>query len=625
MLVVLLDDMGFGATSAFGGPCQMPTAERLAQNGLKFNRFHTTALCSPTRAALLTGRNHHSVGMAAITEIATAFPGTNSARPLNAAPMAEMLKLNGYNTACFGKWHQLPVWEASVSGPYDQWPTGEGFEKYFGFLGGETDNYNPTLFEGTTPIDTPDEPGYHLSEDLATRTIGYIREQQAMTPDKPFFTYLSFGATHAPHHAPPEYVQRYAGQFDHGWDRQRELTLQRQREMGVVSEDAELTEHPKDIPAWDGLDDDRHRLFSRMMEGYAGFATHTDEQVGRVVDAIEDLGILDNTIIVYILGDNGASGEGGPDGSLNEYAAYNLVEETVEEMITHIDEIGSDRLFNHYMVGWAHAMNTPYQRTKQIASHWGGTRTGMIVHWPAGIEARGGIRDQFTHVIDVAPTILQAAGIPEPTSVNGVAQKPMEGHEFCYAFDAPEVPERLTRLKELFLIEGAKYQVFPLDDRKALRFNTELVGRPDLMRNRTTLTLYPGMMHLGENTLPDVKNRSHAVHATITTHTDSDGGELMVQGGRFGGWALYLHRGVPTYVHNWVGLESYFVRGDSALPAGDTRCASSSTTTATVRAREAPAGSGSTAKSWVRDASTRPAATSTRSPTRPTSESTPGR
>ncbi|WP_260115176.1 sulfatase-like hydrolase/transferase [Ornithinimicrobium sp. INDO-MA30-4] len=323
-----------------------------------------------------------------------------------------------------------------MSGPYDHWPTGEGFEKYYGFLGGETDNYNPTLFEGTTAIDTPDEPGYHLSEDLATRTISYIREQKAMTPDKPFFTYLSFGATHAPHHAPPEYVERYSGAFDHGWDKQRELTLAKQNELGVVPEDAELTPRPESIPDWEGLDEDRHRLFSRMMEGYAGFATHTDEQVGRVVDALEDLGELDNTLIFYVLGDNGASGEGGPDGSLNEYAAYNLVEETVEEMITHLDEIGSDRLFNHYTVGWAHAMNTPYQWTKQIASHWGGTRTGMIVHWPGGIEAEDGIRDQFTHVIDIASTILEAAGIPEPTSVNGVAQKPIEGTEFNYAFDA---------------------------------------------------------------------------------------------------------------------------------------------------------------------------------------------
>lgn len=270
---------------------------------------------------MLTGRNHHSVGMAAITEIATAFPGTTSARPPSAAPVAEVLKLNGYNTACFGKWHQLPVWEGSLSGPYDHWPTGEGFEKYYGFLGGETDNYNPTLFKGTTAIDTPDEPGYHLSEDLATRTISYIREQKAMTPDKPFFTYLSFGATHAPHHAPPEYVERYAGAFDHGWDKQRELTLAKQKELGVVPEDAELTPRPESIPGWEGLDEDRHRLCSRMMEGYAGFATHTDEQVGRVVDALEDLSELDNTLIFYILGDNGASGEGGPDGSLNEYAS----------------------------------------------------------------------------------------------------------------------------------------------------------------------------------------------------------------------------------------------------------------------------------------------------------------
>ncbi len=632
VLFSLLDDMGFGAPSAYGGPCEMPNAEALAASGLRFNRFHTTALCSPTRAALLSGRNHHAVGMAAITEVATSYPGSNSARPPQAAPLAEMLRLNGYNTAAFGKWHQTPVWETSQAGPFEHWPTGEGFEKFYGFLGGEVDQWAPTLYAGTEPIDTPRDPDYHLSVDLADRTISYIREQQAMMPDKPFFVYLAFGATHAPHHAPKEYIDAYRGKFDQGWDAVREETLERQKKLGVVPADAELTPRPESLAAWDSLDDDRKRLFARMMETYAAFATHTDEQVGRVLAALDELDIADDTLIVYMLGDNGASAEGNMDGTLNEYASYNVIQEHVDDMVGRIDDIGSHLTFNHYPAGWAHAMDTPYQWTKQCASHWGGTRNGMLMRWPNGFAARGEERTQFTHVIDLAPTVLRAAGIPEPTTVNGVAQMPLHGQPMNALFDDADAPEehstqyfeifgnrgiyhegwsavtlhqvpwdlansggpfaddtwelyapddytqvndiasehpaKLRELQDLFLLEGAKYQVFPMDDRKVLRTDPQQAGRPDLWEGRTEMTLYEGMTHLSEPAAINVKNRSHTITATFTTTEDDATGPLIVQGGRFGGWALYLDQGKPGYANNWVNQEIYRVVADTPLPAG---------------------------------------------------------
>ncbi|MDX2935529.1 arylsulfatase [Streptomyces ipomoeae] len=626
VLMILLDDMGYGASSAFGGPCRMPTAERLAAGGLRFSRFHTTAICSPTRASLLTGRNHHTVGMGGITEVSTSQPGYDAVRPDSCAPLAEILRLNGYNTGAFGKWHQTPTWETSRSGPFDHWPTGEGFERFYGFSGGETDQWQPTLFEGNKAIRTPGREGYHLSEDLADRLIADIREQQAMTPGKPFFHYLSFGAVHAPHQAPKEYIDAYRGQFDDGWDAQRERTLARQKKLGLVPRDAMLSPRPASIRAWDGLDDAAKRLYARMMEAYAGMATHTDDQVGRVVDALDEMGLLDNTIVYYILGDNGASAEAGEHGCLNEYAAYNLHQESVESMLERIDEIGGPTVFNHYPVGWAHAMNTPFQWTKQIASHWGGTRNGMIAHWPDGIAEQGGIRDQFTHVNDVAPTILEIAGLPEPSSVNGVTQKPMEGVSMAYTFDAADAPEqhttqyfeifgnrgiyhhgwsactmhgvpwelagapvpftedvwelyapddfsqsrnlaaenpeKLRELQDLFLIEGAKYQVFPLDDRKVVRVDPDLVGRPRIGDPRK-VTLYPGMRHLSENTLPDTKNRSWRVTADIeiTDGPEPARGAVIAQGGRFGGWSLYLHEGAPEFCYSWLDIQRYEITG----------------------------------------------------------------
>ncbi|WP_336706225.1 arylsulfatase [Oerskovia sp. USHLN155] len=447
VLVILLDDVGFGASSAFGGPCRTPTAERLAAGGLRFNRFHTTALCAPTRQALLTGRNHHSVGMGSITETATSAPGNSSVRPNTKAPLAMTLKLNGYSTAQFGKCHEVPVWQTSPLGPFDAWPSGGGgFETFYGFIGGENNQWDPALYDGTTPVEPPATPeeGYHLTEDLTDRAVGWVRQQKALMPDRPFFVYFAPGATHAPHHVPKEWADRYAGQFDDGWDVQRERTFARQQELGVVPAEAELTVRNPQIPAWDEMPDDLKPVLVREMEVYAGFLEHTDHHVGRLVDALDDLGILDDTLIYYIIGDNGASAEGTLNGAFNEMANFNGMAalETPEFLRSKVDEFGSPSSYNHYAVGWAWAMDTPFQWTKQVASHWGGTRNGTIVHWPERITQGDGLRSQFTHVIDVAPTILEAAGLPEPTSVNGVQQSPMEGTSMLYAFDDAQSPER---------------------------------------------------------------------------------------------------------------------------------------------------------------------------------------
>ena len=463
VVIVLLDDVGFGASSTFGGPCRTPTADRLASAGLRYNRFHTTALCAPTRQAMLTGRNHHSVGMGSITETATSAPGNNSLRPNTKAPLAMTLKLNGYSTAQFGKCHEVPVWQSSPMGPFDAWPSGGGgFETFYGFIGGENNQWEPALYDGTTPVEPPAtaEEGYHLTEDLADRAISWVHQQKALMPDKPFFVYFAPGATHAPHHVPKEWADRYAGEFDEGWDVQRERTFARQKELGVIPADAELTGRHDEIPAWVDMPDELKPVLARQMEVYAGFLEHTDHHVGRLIDAIEDLGVLDDTLVYYIIGDNGASAEGTLNGAFNEMANFNGMAalETPEFMASKMDELGSPSSYNHYSVGWAWAMNSPLQWTKQVASHWGGTRNGTVVHWPQGIEERGGLRSQFTHVIDIAPTILEAAGLPEPTMVNGVQQSPMEGTSMLYTFNEADATERHDlQYFEMFANRGIYY------------------------------------------------------------------------------------------------------------------------------------------------------------------------
>jgi arylsulfatase A-like enzyme len=635
VLVVLIDDCGFGASSTFGGPIDTPTADRLAAGGLKYNRFHTTALCSPTRQALLTGRNHHAVGMGGITEIATSAPGYNSVRPNTAAPLAETLKLNGYATAQFGKCHEVPVWETSPMGPFDSWPTGGGgFEHFYGFIGGETNQYSPAIYQDTVPVEpdrTPEE-GYHFTEDMTDRTIDWIRQQKALMADKPFFIYYAPGATHAPHSVPAEWSEKYRGKFDEGWDRLREETLARQKELGVVPQDAELTARPAEIPGWDDMPDDLKPVLARQMEVYAGFLEHTDHHVGRLVDALADLEILDDTLIYYIIGDNGASAEGTPQGCFNELIVLNGAGglETTEFMASRIDDFGTPRAFNHYAVGWAHAMDTPFQWTKQIASHWGGTRNGTVVHWPTGISARGEVRSQFHHVIDVAPSVLAAAGLPEPGSVNGVQQMPIHGVAMNYSFDdaaaedrhttqyfemfcnrgiyhqgwtavtrhsipwavtempafdddvwelygpddwtqahdlSASEPEKLHELQRLFLIEAMRYNVLPLDDRRFERFNPELAGRPQLITGKSQ-TLFGGMGRISENSIVVTKNKSFALTAEVVVPEGGANGVMIAQGGAFGGWSLYAQEGKPAFCYNLFGLQQFKTYGPEQIPAG---------------------------------------------------------
>ncbi|HJY61560.1 MAG TPA: arylsulfatase, partial [Streptosporangiaceae bacterium] len=635
VLIVLIDDTGFGSSSAFGGPCRTPAAERLAANGLRYNRFHTTALCAPTRQALLTGRNHHAAGMGGIPEVATSAPGYSSMRPNTVAPLAEMLKLNGYSTAQFGKCHEVPVWQTSPMGPFDSWPTGSGFEYFYGFIGGETNQYAPALYHGTVPVEpdrTPEE-GYHFTEDITDRAIDWVRQQKALMPGKPFFVYYAPGATHAPHHVPKEWADRYKGRFDQGWDRLREETFARQKQLGVIPPDAELTARPDEIPAWDDMPDGLKPVLARQMEVFAGFLEHTDHHVGRLVQALQDLEVLDDTLIYYIIGDNGASAEGTINGTFNEMLTFNgaAALETTEFMASRIDSFGTPAAYNHYAVGWAHAMDTPYQWTKQVASHWGGTRNGTIVHWPGGIRSQGESRTQFHHVIDVAPTVLEAAGLPEPVFVNGVQQMPLHGVSMAYSFDdagagerretqyfemfvnrgiyhkgwtavtrhsipwafgelpafdddvwelygpgdwtqahdlAAEQPGKLRELQRLFLIEAVRYNVLPLDDRRIERFNAELAGRPQLIRGKSQL-LFGGMGRLTENSVVVLKNKSHAVSAQIVVPDGGANGVIVAQGGAFGGWSLYLHEGKPAYCYNLFGLQRFKVYGQEPVAAGE--------------------------------------------------------
>jgi arylsulfatase A-like enzyme len=635
VLVILLDDVGFAASSAFGGPCATPTAERLAGNGLKYNRFHTTALCAPTRSALLSGRNHHTVGMGVITELATSAPGYSSVRPNTCAPLAQTLRLNGYSTAQFGKCHEVPVWQTSPMGPFDAWPTGGGgFEYFYGFIGGETNQYYPAIYEGTTPVDpekTPEE-GYHFTEDMTDKAIDWVRQQKSLMPDKPFFMYYAPGATHAPHHVPTEWSDKYKGRFDQGWDALREETLKRQKELGVVPPEAELTARHEEIPSWDDMPDELKPVLARQMEVYAGFLEHTDHHVGRLVDALDDLGVLENTLVYYIIGDNGASAEGTVNGTFNEMFIFNgaAALETPEFVASKIDELGTPTAYNHYAVGWAHAMDTPYQWTKQVASHWGGTRNGTIVHWPSGFTARGEIRTQFHHVIDVAPTVLEVAGLPQPTAVDGVEQHPIEGVSMAYSFDgaaeadrhetqyfemfcnrgiyhegwaavtrhstpwvmgplpsfdddvwelyepgdwsqardlAAEQPDKLAELQQLWLDEARKHNVLPLDDRRFERFDAEVVGRPELVRG-TSQILFGGMGRLTEGSVLNIKNKSHSVTAEIEVPETGANGVIVAQGGAFAGWSLYAQDGRPKYCYNLLGLQHFMVEGDATIPAG---------------------------------------------------------
>lgn len=452
VIVILLDDVGFGTCSTFGGPVPTPTLDRIAQRGLRFNQFHTTALCSPTRAALLTGRNHHSVHMGGITEGALSFPGYDSVVPKEAATVAEVLRHDGYSTAAFGKWHLTPPWEQTLSGPFDHWPTGMGFDHFYGILGGEASQWEPAMYQGTTPI-TPhlDRDDYHMTEDLADQAVRWMERQRATNPERPFFLYFATGAMHCPHHVAPEWSERFRGQFDEGWDALREQIYHRQVDLGVIPEGTVLTARPDVVPSWDDYDERYRPVASRLMEVFAGFLAHTDAQLGRVVDAVERLGIDDNTMIIYITGDNGASAEGTIHGAWSAPAFQNGIEEDPEWLLAHMDDFGTARCENHYNVGWAWALDSPFQWMKQVASHFGGTRNGMAIRWPAGIHDEGGLRSQFHHVVDIAPTILRAAGSEFPASVNGLDQMRVDGVPMNYCFtDAGAPSTRTTQYFEMF-------------------------------------------------------------------------------------------------------------------------------------------------------------------------------
>jgi arylsulfatase A-like enzyme len=615
VLLIMTDDVGFGASSTFGGPIATPNFQRLADSGLRYNMFHTTALCSPTRAALITGRNHHSVASGVITEMATGYPGYNSLVPKSAGSVGEVLKENGYNTSWFGKMHNVPDWMSSQAGPFDLWPVGLGFEYFYGFIGGDSDQWRPALYENTKPI-TPyfGHPDYILDHDLADKAIAWMQMQHSLAPTKPWFLYYATGTAHAPHQAPKEWIAKYKGQFDQGWDKVREETLARQIKLGVVPAGTELTKRPEGIPAWDTLSPDQKRLYERMMEVYAGALSYADNQIGRVLDEVKESGQLDNTMVVFLMGDNGASAEGSMQGTTNEIGTGgNGVQESMPYLLSQIDNLGGPLAYNHYPVGWAHAMDSPMQWTKQVASHFGGTRNGMVISWPAKITDKGGLRQQFSSVIDVVPTIYEAAGITPPTVLDGVVQKPIEGTSLVYTFADPKVPTRhttqyfelvgnraiykdgwmasTTPLRLPWIQNGVetspddfKWELYNINedfsqahnivdkypeklkelqaafDVEAKKYNVYPLDssmaprfnptiRPSLSRGRTEFTYHAGMIRIPEGSAPSFTNKSWTIGAEVVIPAKGASGVLATIGGRFGGWSLMLEDSKPVFVY----------------------------------------------------------------------------
>jgi arylsulfatase len=616
VLLIMTDDVGFGASSTFGGPIPTPTMDALAKSGLRYNEFHTTALCSPTRAALITGRNHHTASTGNIMEFATGYPGYNSLMSRSVGTVAEMLKYNGYTTAWFGKDHNVPDWHSSMAGPFDYWPTGLGFDYFFGFLGGDANQWHTPIYENTVPYEAPEQRGSnpkHFNEILADKAIAWIRMQHSIAPQKPFFAYYATGGTHAPHHAPQAWIDKFTGQFDRGWDKVREETLARQKQLGVVPANTQLTARPKDIPDWSSLTPQQKKVYARMMEVYAGYLAETDHEIGRVVKAVSDLGELDNTLIIYIQGDNGASAEGTLQGTANEVGtAANGVQESVGYLASATGGLGGPLYYNHYPVGWAHAMDTPFQWTKQVASHFGGTSNGLVISYPKRIREKGGLRPQFCHVTDITPTILELTGVTFPASINGVKQKPLEGASLVYSFDDANAPTRhptqyfemmanrgiyhngwmasttplrlpwinygaspspddfqwelyhvaddFSQAKNLAASEPAKLkELQDVFDREARKYNVypldstmaERVDpaiRPSLTKGRTEFTYYQGQIRIPEGSSPDVKNRSYTMTADVEIPPGRAEGVLGTLGGRFGGWALLLTGGKPEFV-----------------------------------------------------------------------------
>lgn len=579
VILVLVDDLGFAGTSAFGGPVATPSFDRVASEGIYFNNFHTTAVCSPTRAAIKSGRNHHVNNMAFITEMATGFPGGTGEIPQNVTPVAEMLRLNGYSTAAFGKWHETATWETSVSGPYDRWPMRQGFDKFYGFFGGETNQWAPFVYDGNHVVELSEDPNYHFMNDMTNQAVAWMKYQKALTPDRPYFMYFAPGATHAPHHVPESYIAKWKGKFEGGWDVMREQILARQIKMGIVPKGTKLAPKPEAIPKWESLTANQKKLFTKQAEVFAGFLDMTDHEIGRLLDAVDETGQADNTMIIFVYGDNGTSAEGGANGMFSEMTYFNGVQETVEDMLKKYDKWGGPETYPHMAAGWAVMFDVPYTWTKQVGSDFGGTKVGMSIRWPKGIKANGGLRSQFGHVIDIAPTILEAAGLPEPKMVNGIEQRPMDGISLGYAFNdakakekhttqyfeisgnraiyhegwyartihrapwerevrrplvediwdlyevandfsltnnlAANKPEKLKELQDLFMKEAEKNHVLPIDDRLFERAIASNVGRPDITGDRKTLTLAEGMVGMSENVFINIKNRSISLTAEV--------------------------------------------------------------------------------------------------------------
>lgn len=631
VVLVLLDDVGFGAASTFGGPAATSTLDLLAREGLRYNRFHTTAICSPTRASLLTGRNPHATGIGAVMNSNDARPGYTGFHSKDTATVAEMLRQGGYSTAAFGKWHQTPDWEVSQSGPFNRWPTGEGFEKFYGFQGGETDQFEPTLYDGTTPVLRPAGKDYHLTQDLVDHSIQWVRSQHSVTPDKPFFLYLATGGIHAPIQVPAEYIERYRGKFDQGWDKLREEVFARQKRLGVVPANARLTPRPDGLPAWDSLTADQKKIASRLMESYVAFLAHTDDQIGRLVQSLKDSGEFDNTLFIYIVGDNGASAEGGLTGSLNYMGALQGLPEPEAGKLAGIDRIGGRDSYAHVNSAWAWASTTPFQWTKTIASHLGGTRNPMVVSWPKRISEHGGLRSQFGHVNDITPTILEAAGIAIPAEVNGIAQKPMNGVSLVYSFNDAKATERhRTQYFEIFghraiyhdgwmasafhsrlpwgigmtvdkkPFESDRWELYDL--RTDFSQATDLAakepaklaemkqlfmqeaaanqvlplrgqgmshdGLPDLAAGVTSATYRQGTISVPEGAVPHMANRSWSLEAKLDVG-EKPQGVIATIGGTAAGWSLYLDaERRPVFTYRLFDLKTVNLVG-APLAAGN--------------------------------------------------------
>jgi len=630
VLLILIDDAGYGQCGTFGGLIPTPTLDSVAANGLRYDRFHVTALCSPTRAALLTGRNNHAVGMGTITNLATDYPGYTGSIPKTAAMLPQILQLNGYATAAFGKWHLIPESEDKVSGPFNHWPTHQGFDTYYGFLNGETDQWHPELTSGIKPVEMQAPPGrkadFTLNEDLANHAIHWINQEKSLSPEKPFFVYFAPGATHAPIEAPKQWIDRFRGQFDMGWDRYREIVFERQKKLGVIPADAKLTPRPKEIPAWDSLTPDQKKVEARLMEVFAGFMAQTDFEIGRIISAIRDTGQLDNTLILFIAGDNGASLEGGLNGTANSMAAINGLPESTADMLKILDELGGPTTTPHYPVGWAWAGNTPFQWGKRIASHLGGTRDPLVISWPKQIHDHGALRHQFEDVTDIAPTVLEAAHIPIPTTVNGVKQQRIDGMSFLSTFTSADVPSRRTTQYFEMLGNRAMYhdgwmaasrsgllpwvytnqpppdptkqpwELYFLDkdyseaddvardnpakvaelqklfDAEATRNNVYPLdprfGGRQARPEGKHFTYYTNTGHLYLSLTPAYENHSHTITAYVDVPQRGADGVLMADGGEGGGFSLYIKDGRPAYTYNYFKRRITKIVDPNPLPPG---------------------------------------------------------